>query len=380
MEASSTKPARALRATLLPLALTQFIASFAGSNMNVAINTIANDLDTTVHGVQTAITLFLLCMAALMIPGSKLTDRWGRKRCLVGGLGVYGTGALIAALAPGLGVLIIGYSALQGVGSALMIPPVYILATMAFTDTASRARAFGLISGMGGIGAAAGPLIGGLITTAVSWRLSFLLPAAVVGAITLLSRGIVDPVAADPSRPFDKVGAVLSALGMSFVVFGILQAGNNNALLVVFLALGAGFMLWFFLHFRANERAGKEPLLSTGLFRNRTSNLGLRDPEHPVAAAHGDHVRRLGLPPARSRLQRDQDRGRLHGGDRRHPGLVARRRAARAELRPEDPDPDGLPGHDRRGGASARPGQGLLPRPGLHARPSAGRARPWGSC
>src|SRR3954452_3928204 len=165
---------------------------------------------------------------------------------------------------------------------------------------------------------------------------------------------------------------------MSFVVFGILQAGNNNALLVVFLALGAGFMLWFFLHIRANERAGKEPLLSTGLFRNRTSNLGLRDPEHPVAAAHGDHVRRLGLPPDRSRLQRDQDRGRLHGGDRRHPGLVARRRAARAELRPEDPDPDGVPGHYRRGGAPARPGQGLLPRPGLHARPSAGRARPGG--
>src|SRR3954470_2768828 len=198
MEASSTKPARALRATLLPLALTQFIASFAGSNMNVAINTIANDLDTTVHGVQTAITLFLLCMAALMIPGSKLTDRWGRKKCLVRGLTVYGIGAVIAALAPGLGVLVVGYSLFEGVGSALMIPPVYILATMAFTDLRSRARAFGLISGMGGIGAAAGPLIGGLITTAVSWRLSFLLQAAVVGTIILLSRRIVDPVAADP--------------------------------------------------------------------------------------------------------------------------------------------------------------------------------------
>jgi MFS family permease len=263
------------RTMLLPLALTQFIASFAGSNMNVAITSIGDDLDTTVHGVQTAITLFLLCMAALMIPGSKLTDLWGRKRCLVAGLSIYGAGAVIAALAPGLGVLIVGYSGFEGVGSALMIPPVYILATMAFTDLRSRARAFGLISGMGGIGAAAGPLIGGLITTAVSWRLSFLLQAAVVGTILLLSRRIVDPVAADPSRPFDKVGAVLSALGMSFVVFGILQAGNNNALLVVFLALGAGFMLWFFLHIRANERAGKEPLLSTGLFRNRTSNLGL---------------------------------------------------------------------------------------------------------
>src|SRR3954447_15344169 len=275
MEASSTKPARALRATLLPLALTQFIASFAGSNMNVAINTIANDLDTTVHGVQTAITLFLLCMAALMIPGSKLTDRWGRKRCLVGGLGVYGTGALIAALAPGLGVLIIGYSALQGVGSALMIPPVYILATMAFTDTASRARAFGLISGMGGIGAAAGPLIGGLITTTVSWRLSFVLQAAVVATIILLARRIADPVPPDPTRPFDMVGAVLSAAGMSLLVIGILQASVNIALTVAFLAAGAVLLLLFFLHIRSTERGGKEPLLSTSLFRDRTSNLGL---------------------------------------------------------------------------------------------------------
>ena len=82
----------AQRGILIPLALTQFVASFAGSNMNVAINNISEDLNTTVHGVQTAITLFLLCMAALMIPGSKLTDIWGRKRCLIGGLTIYGSG------------------------------------------------------------------------------------------------------------------------------------------------------------------------------------------------------------------------------------------------------------------------------------------------
>ncbi len=138
--------------------------------MNVSISNIAKDLETTVHGVQTAITLFLLCMAALMIPGSKLTDILGRKRCLLGGLGVYGVGAVIAAFAPVLGVLIVGYSAFEGVGSALMIPPIYILATMYFDDVESRARAFGAISGMAGVGAAAGPLIGGLITTTISWR------------------------------------------------------------------------------------------------------------------------------------------------------------------------------------------------------------------
>ncbi len=263
------------RKMLIPLALAQFICSFAGSNMNVAISSISKDLGTTVHGVQTAITLFLLFMAALMIPGSKLTDIWGRKRCFIGGLSVYGIGAVIAALAPGLGVLIVGYSAFEGVGSALLIPPVYILTTMLFDDTKSRARAFGLISGMGGIGAAAGPLIGGLITTTISWRVSFLLQAAVVGVIILLSRRIVDPLPPDPTRPFDTLGAVLSAVGMVFLVFGILQAGNNRPLLIAFLVAAAVVLLWFFLHIRARERAGREPLLSTALFHNRTSNLGL---------------------------------------------------------------------------------------------------------
>jgi MFS family permease len=265
----------ARRRFLLPLALAQFICSFAGSNMNVMINDISDDLDTTVQGVQAAITLFLLVMAVLMIPGSKLTDRWGRKRCFMLGLGLYGIGALLSAIAPGLGVLIVGNSVLEGIGTALLIPPVYILTTMAFSDVTSRARAFGAISGAGGIGAAAGPLIGGVITTGISWRAAFLFQAAVVGAIILLSRRMIDPVPADPSRPFDTVGAVLSAVGMFFVVVGILQADSNGALLLLFLAIGAVFLIWFFVHIRSRERAGKEPLLSTGLFRNRISNLGL---------------------------------------------------------------------------------------------------------
>jgi MFS family permease len=263
------------RRFLLPLALAQFICSFAGSNMNVMINDISDDLDTTVKGVQTAITLFLLIMAVLMIPASKLTDRWGRKRCFNGGLLLYGIGAVLSALAPGLGVLILGNSVFEGIGTALLIPPVYILTTMAFDDLTSRARAFGVISALGGVGAAAGPLIGGLITTAISWRAAFIFQALVIAAILFLGRGITDPVAADPDRPFDAVGAILSAVGMFFVVFGVLQADTNVALMTAFLAVGAAFLIWFFLYIRSRERAGEEPLLSTGLFRNRTSNLGL---------------------------------------------------------------------------------------------------------
>jgi MFS family permease len=265
----------ARRRFLLPLALAQFICSFAGSNMNVMINDISEDLDTNVQGVQLAITLFLLIMAILMIPASKLTDRWGRKRCFTAGLVLYGIGALLSAVSPSLGVLILGNSVFEGVGTALLIPPVYILTTMAFSEITSRARAFGVISGLGGIGAAAGPLIGGLITTAISWRAAFIFQAAVIVAIVLLSRRIVDPVPADPERPFDVVGAILSAVGMFFVVLGILQAESNGLLMVVFLAVGAAFLAGFFLYIRSRERAGKEALLSTGLFKNRTSNLGL---------------------------------------------------------------------------------------------------------
>ena len=192
------------------------------------------------QGVQIAITLFLLVMAALMIPGGKLTDRWGRKRCFTIGLVLYGIGALMSAASPGLGILILGNSIFEGVGTALLIPPVYILTTLLFTDITSRARAFGVITGMGGVGAAAGPLIGGLITTAISWRAAFVFQAIVIAVILWLSRrDIVDPVAPDPTRPFDTLGAVLSAVGLILVVMGVLAADNDLALMAVLLTVGA---------------------------------------------------------------------------------------------------------------------------------------------
>jgi MFS family permease len=268
-------PASSLRKMLVPLALAQFICSFAGSNMNVMINDISADLHTDVQGVQVCITLFLLVMAALMIPCGKLTDRFGRKRCFQLGLLIYGVGAVLSAAAPGLGVLILGNSILEGVGTALLIPPVYILTTMLFGDMKSRARAFGVISGMGGIGAATGPLIGGAITTAISWRAAFVFQAIIIVIIVLLGRSIIDPVPADPTRPFDTVGAILSAVGLVVLVGGIMAADTNVVLMAVLLVAGAVILAGFFAWIRRRERAGKEALLSTSLFRNRTSNLAL---------------------------------------------------------------------------------------------------------
>src|SRR5690349_630670 len=273
--AGAAGPARVARHVLVPLALAQFICSFAGSNMNVMINDISRDLHTTVQGVQVCITLFLLVMAALMIPCGKLTDRLGRKRCFTIGLSIYGGGAVLSAAAPGLGVLILGNSILEGVGTALLIPPVYILTTMLFHDMKSRAQAFGVISGMGGIGAATGPLIGGAITTALSWRVAFVFQALIIVIILVLARGIHDPVPADPHRPFDTVGSILSAVGLVVLVGGIMAADQSLALMAALIVAGALILTGFFAWIRSRERAGKEALLSSSLFRNRTSNRAL---------------------------------------------------------------------------------------------------------
>ena len=313
------------RRLILPLALAQFICSFAGSNMNVMITDISKDLNTDVQGVQTAITLFLLIMAVLMIPCSKLTDRWGRKRCLIGGLTLYGIGAMLSAVAPNLGVLILGNSVFEGVGTAFLIPPVYILATLWFSDITSRAWAFGAISGLGGIGAAAGPLIGGVIATGISWRAAFIFQAAVVATIVLLSRRLVDPLPPDPTRPFDAVGAILSAVGMFFVVLRD-PAGRKQ------------------LHAhdrvpRARSRVPGRVLLLHPCSRASGQGAALVDravqephvqsrpchAEHAMARAHGDVVRRVRLPSDRSRVQRDRDGRRLHRRDDRRPRLVLRR-------------------------------------------------------
>src|ERR1700760_1193369 len=190
---TAPKAADPARAMILPLALAQFIASYAATNMNVAISA--------------------------MIPGSKLTDRRGRKQCFTWGLIVYGIGALIALLSSGLPPLIIGYSLpLGGGGAALMTPPIYILVTAAFPDVKSRARYFGVISGAGGLGAAAGPLIGGLVTSAISWRALFGLQVLVVAWIIVLGRKINDPGRTGPAPRFDLTGAILSAVGLFFIV------------------------------------------------------------------------------------------------------------------------------------------------------------------
>lgn len=281
---------------VLPLALAQFVASFAGTNMNVAISAISKDLDASVRELQTTITLFTLTMAALMIPGSKLTNLWGRKQCFLIGLGVYGTGALIATFAQGMTAMFVGYSLFEGVGSALMIPPIYIIITVAFSSVRERATWFGVVSGAGGLGAALGPLLGGIITTGISWRASFGAQVLAVLGTALLARRISTPAVTGPRARFDLLGAVLSGLGLALVVMGFNASGTfgwgkartdlvigstvvipAGGLSPVWILLAAGVLCVaaFFWHVRRAERSGREPLLHLRLFGNRTANLGL---------------------------------------------------------------------------------------------------------
>jgi len=281
---------------LIPLALGQFVCSYANAALNVSISDISQDLGTTVTGVQTAITVFTLVMAALMITGSKLTDIWGRKRTFLLGIAVFAAGATVAAFAPAMGGLVLGFSLGQGIASALLIPPVYILTTVAIDDVKARAAAFGLIGGAGAIGSAIGPLLGGIITTAVSWRATFISEALIAVVIIFLSRNIVDVPFTGTKPKLDILGAVLSGLGMAFMIFGILQAGDygwiqcrqdftignvvlfhQGGLSPVFPLVGIGLaiLFLFFKHMQRLERAGKEPLVHLHVLTNRITNLGL---------------------------------------------------------------------------------------------------------
>jgi MFS family permease len=193
--------------------------------MNVSISQVVDDLDTTVTSLQLAITAYTLVMAAFMLTGAKLGDIWGRRRAFAIGLAVYGTGSLITALSPNITVLLIGWSGVEGLGAVLVIPAIAALTASTYQGR-ERALAFALLGGISGAAAAAGPLIGGFVTTALTWRVVFAAETVTVVGMLLLVRKI--PADTPPSRgvKLDHVGTLLSALGMGLAVFGILKISS----------------------------------------------------------------------------------------------------------------------------------------------------------
>src|SRR6478735_11514673 len=209
---------------LVTLASGQFLMTLDTSVMNVAIATVAEDVGTDVTGIQTAITLYTLVMASLMITGGKVGGILGRKRAFAIGCVIYGAGSFTTSISQSLTVLILGWSVLEGIGAALIMPAIVALVASNFGPS-ERPRAYGLVAAAGAIAVAAGPLIGGLFTTYLSWRLVFAGEVVIVMVILLLTRRMAD-TPPDPTARLDFVGTALSATGLSLIVFGILKAGT----------------------------------------------------------------------------------------------------------------------------------------------------------
>ncbi len=220
----AAKAAGAAGIVLMTLAAGQFVMALDTTVMNTAIATVAKDLGTTVTGIQTAITLYTLVMASLMITGGKVGQMIGRKRAFAIGCIIYACGSLTTALSQNLTVLMIGWSGLEGLGAVLIMPAIVALVASNFGKP-DRPRAYGLVAAAGAIAAALGPLVGGLFTTYASWRWVFAGEVVIVLVILLLTRRMKDTPAEEGAR-LDLVGTALSALGLGAIVLGILKAGT----------------------------------------------------------------------------------------------------------------------------------------------------------
>ncbi len=286
-ETKSAQAAKAAGVVLLTLCAGQFLMALDTSVMNVAIATVAKDLNTTVTGIQSAIVLYTLIMAMLMVTGGKVGSIIGRKRAFMIGLVIYCSGSLTTALSPNLPVLLFGWSLLEGVGAALIMPAIVALVAGNF-PAEGRPRAYGLVGAAAAIAVAVGPLIGGLATTYGSWRWVFAGEVVLGAGIFLFARRIADAPVKVRSH-LDLLGSLLWALGMGLVVIGVLRSSTWGWILpaeggpsvlgmspVFWLILGGFVSLRLFMrHVRHLEAAGREPLVSPALFANKQMTGGV---------------------------------------------------------------------------------------------------------
>ena len=262
---------------LAVLSAAMFVYVIDTTLMNVSISALVEDLNTTVGEVQTAITLYTLTMASFMLTGGKLGDIWGSKRAFRIGLVIYGIGTTITALSQTIGMLIIGWSILEGLGSALIVPAINTLVRANYAGS-KRASAYGTLFGVAAAGAAFGPLIGGWITTEYTWRLAFAIEALIVLGVLASSGLLKDAPPVIPKPKLDGVGVVLSVLGIGLFVLGVLQTTNrgwSDPLVVSMIGLGLVFIAAFIWWIRRQEAAGQPVLVHPSIFRHRALSAGL---------------------------------------------------------------------------------------------------------
>ncbi len=255
------------------LAAAMFVFVIDTSLMNVSISAVVRDLDTTVSGVQSAVAIEALVSAAFILIGSKLGDLFGRKRAYVVGLMLYASGALAMVVGQGLTAIIVFWAVIGGLGASLYLPAMQSLIHGNFEGKA-QARVYALVGASAAIAAAIGPLLGGFLTTLLSWRVGFVLEAAII-AVVLLGSGLIRDVKYTGDRAVDGVGAVLSVIGMGGIVLGVLvwQEGGESvaALLAIGLAALAGLVYWLL----RRKREGKPTLLDPSLFSSKLFSFGI---------------------------------------------------------------------------------------------------------
>lgn len=210
---------------LVALGTAQFLMVLDTSVMNVSISQLVEDFDTEVTAIQAVITLYALVMAAFMIVGGRLGDILGRRRMFLVGLVVYGVGSALTAVAPTLWVLTLGWSVIEGLGAAMVLPAMAALVAESYPGR-DRAVAYAVIGGLAGAGIAVGPMLGGWMTTYLTWRLVFAGEVVIVLAVLLCRRVIPTPAQAGPRPRLDGVGAALSAVGLALGVLGVLQSST----------------------------------------------------------------------------------------------------------------------------------------------------------
>ena len=273
-ETSGSEPARPVNDPRLALLLSMamFVLVVDTSLMNVSISAVVRDLETTASGVQAAIALEALVSAAFILIGSKVGDLIGRKRAFVLGLLGYAIGATSMAFAQSLTSVILFWAIIGGLGASLLLPAMQSLIHGNFEGAAQR-KVYAQVGAAAAIAAAVGPLLGGFITTYLSWRVGFLLEVVVIATVLLNIKRVRD-VAYTGDRSVDVGGAVLSVLGMGGIVLGILswqEGGESVAALIAIGALAMGVLVWWLV---SRKRRGKPTLLDPDLFRSKVFRLG----------------------------------------------------------------------------------------------------------